>query len=131
VNAQPLPREDARRSRLALAVLGVIGIATIGFDIRAAHATSTARASRSVTVLERPESGRSPAKSPPDALELNRELEALLRREHDLQQDLARAEARSAAPDNAPRVLELRQELDHVRAMQRWTEERYLQSADR
>jgi beta-lactamase regulating signal transducer with metallopeptidase domain len=122
VSAQPFPREDVRRARLALTVLGVIGIASIGFDIRAARATSAPPPSPSTSVAERPVE---------DALELNRELEALLQREHELENELARAELISTDPDNAPRLLELRQELDHARAMQRWTEERYLESSDR
>jgi beta-lactamase regulating signal transducer with metallopeptidase domain len=125
---QAMPRGRHPTFLLLIAVAG----ATAGLSIEVARA-HTRRAWPDSAASARSPSPElavpTDSASPPDAAALNRELNELLQREHELESQLA-SELRSTAAEPARtqdsvRVLELRQELSHLRAAQLWTEERY------
>jgi beta-lactamase regulating signal transducer with metallopeptidase domain len=112
------PPHRQRSAFIAVVVLAAFGLVTAMLNIRVARAltqfqTQSAELTRA-----------------PDAAEVNRALEELLAREQQLESELAAAltvpGASQAGTQASVSVLELRQALNHVRAEQAWTEERFV-----
>jgi len=119
-------RPQPGRQRLrpwAIASLGATALATASLNVSLAAARPSPR---SVETLPAP---GELASVPPDLDAANARMAELLRRERALSEQLAAA---TIAPGSeregsaaSVRVLELQQELEHVRATESWTEQRY------
>ena len=105
---------DYRAQRWAVVALGALGLLSASFSVEAAHPLSSAKA---------PPQPRSAGT--PNAASLTRQLGALAVRAEELESQLA-AESVSDGQANAAasvRMLELQQELSHVRGTAAWLEE--------
>jgi len=112
--------------RWASACLALVGMATVGLSVHAAPPPASP-----VVEHANPDAADVPATTaPPDTVAMNDEMGALLRRERELEAQLAstlaHAGAEGPAGEAAVRVIELRQELRHARATEAWLERRFV-----
>ncbi|WP_437675324.1 M56 family metallopeptidase [Sorangium sp. So ce131] len=116
----------------AIAALAAVGVATAGLSVQAARARPSQRAPDAGASLARsPEAALDAAAgSPPDTAAASEQMAELARREQQIEAQLESAldlpGAQRADTQESVRVLELRQELRHVRATKAWIEERFV-----
>jgi len=121
-------------SRWAPAVLLAVGVTVVAFGVRVAEAGEVQREALALGAI--PSAAPTPQNLqtesyPPDAAKAHQQLSELLLREQQLETPLqqslqALGTDAAAAVDSVP-VIELRQELRHVRATQGWVEERFVE----
>ncbi|WP_437276330.1 M56 family metallopeptidase [Sorangium sp. So ce375] len=119
---------SARGRRRAIAGLAAVGVAAAGLSVQVARARPPLAAGASDAPAR--DRGDAIAASPPDAAAASEQMVELARRERELEARLEDAlllpDAQRADTQAAVLVLELRQELRHVRAAQAWIEERFV-----
>jgi hypothetical protein len=121
---QPASRQRGR----AIATLSVLGVFLAGLSIHIAQARPTERSLRAVAHAARP-ARDARAVTPPNAAEQSARMAELATRERELTAQFAATEHPDAALDGSAesvRMLELSQELRHVRAKQAWLESRFM-----
>ncbi|XYH98733.1 M56 family metallopeptidase [Sorangium sp. So ce1128] len=125
-------RASPRGRRWAIAGLAASGIAAAGLSVQVARARPSQPARDAGAALARsPDAAPgATAASPPDAAAMSEQMAELARREREIEMQLEEALHRPGAGHEGTQasvlVLELRQELRHVRAARAWTEERFV-----
>ncbi|WP_437587262.1 M56 family metallopeptidase [Sorangium sp. So ce1000] len=122
---------SSRGRRRAIASLAAAGVAAAGLSVQVARARPALLAAGAGDALARDRGAALDATgSPPDAAAASEQMVELARREQEIEARLEDAlllpdAQREDSPD-AVLVLELRQELRHVRAAKAWIEERFV-----
>jgi len=122
------PVRAARGRRSAFVALGAFGVASVGISVGVAGALPRGQ----VPALPGDGSSREVVSAPPDAASASARMLELAQHEPEVEAALASAEAVASneleGSPAAVRVLELRQELEHVRAERAFIEERYVEA---
>lgn len=132
--SNPAQLGTSAHRRWLLAALAGVGLATSGLSVRAAGARQSLAAPARNSALTQPAVPATAAlPGAPDAAAASEQVQALLGRERRLQTELAGAlaapGAERAGTQASVRVIEVTQELSHVRATEAWTEQQFIEAS--
>jgi beta-lactamase regulating signal transducer with metallopeptidase domain len=128
-----LPLDGARARRWSFATLGVAGAMAVTTSVRIVEAGPAPRATSAAGTA--PLASADAAVPAPDPVERGRRLAESLRRERELERELATStaspQAERVGTPEAVHVLELEQALRHVRATELWLEQSFVEASRR